>query len=250
MRNKIFKRTLAILTTMLIAFVAVTPINALAAKATWCKDSKENYYYKDSDGEFLKGFQTINGNTYYFGKDGKMYTNKWVTTTSGNKYYFRKNGTMVTASKIKINGKVYEFDSSGKHISFDIWAHFVGLKWGMTNKEVIKVLDLKKDDYTYLDDFDGDITTMVLYDKSDINDMTMYLFDKTSGLTSFSYTLSDSESALICVKNSFSNEGFELFSEEDNDDTYSAIYVKDNLIGIVVSLEDDFVGYFISSIES
>lgn len=203
MRNKLFKRTLAILTTMLIAFVAVPPINASAA---WCKDTKGNYYYKNSDGEFLKGFQTIGDNTYYFDKNGKMHTSKWVTTTSGNKYYFRKNGTMVTASKIKINGKVYNFDASGRLIvPSKLWKPFEYLEWGMTKEEVIKALDLKEGDYIS----DGNTLTIekLLYADT-------YEFSE-SGLFGFTHMALNNSSETY--EKLLISDGFEFFDDIEDE---------------------------------
>ena len=246
MLKKTLTRTFALFAIILIAFVSVTPINVSAA---WAKDSKENYYYKDDAGKCLRGFQSIGGKTYFFGKNGKMYTNKWVTTTSGNKYYFRKDGTMATG-KIKLNGKVYEFDSSGKLISFDIWAPFNGLEWGMTSKEAIKALNLKKGDYTYPEDFKkGDLNVMAVLDKSNEDSSTLYLFDKKSGLVCFSYKLTYSDTSFKGVKEGFENGGFEFFEEDESDKTYSAVYTTDNCIGILSSY-DGVISYAICPIDA
>lgn len=226
MFKKSFKRTLAILTTMLIAFVAVTPINASAA---WAKDSKGNYYYKDDSGKFLTGFQTIGDNTYYFGKDGKMYTSKWVTTTSGNKYYFKKDGTMTTG-KIKLNGKVYEFDSNGKLIvPSKLWKPLEGLEWGMSKEEVIKALDLEEDDY---ESEENTLTTYYFLSE------TIYTFDE-SGLIGFTH---------IILNNSFKtyeellvSDGFEFFGNEE-DDTFGNIsfYYKGDELMAAISYNPEF----------
>lgn len=226
MFKKSFKRTLAILATMLIAFVAVTPINASAA---WAKDSKGNYYYKDDSGKFLTGFQTIGDNTYYFGKDGKMYTSKWVTTTSGSKYYFKKDGTMTTG-KIKLNGKVYEFDSSGKLIvPSKLWKPFEGLEWGMSKEEVIKALDLEEDDYTLIDD--ALIVGTTLFG-------TAYGFDE-SGLVAFTH---------LMLNNSFEtyeellvSDGFEFVSSKDNNTMgNTSIYFKGDELLAEISYNPEF----------
>ncbi len=77
----------------------------------WQTDaSGETFYYQD--GVMLKGWQTIDGNTYYFGKKtGKLYRG-WQTI-GGNRYYLgRTTGKLYTGIH-KIRGNVYTFDESG-----------------------------------------------------------------------------------------------------------------------------------------
>ncbi len=77
----------------------------------WQTDaSGETFYYLD--GVMLKGWQTIDGDTYYFGKKtGKLYRG-WQTI-GGNRYYLgRTTGKLYTGIH-KIRGNVYTFDESG-----------------------------------------------------------------------------------------------------------------------------------------
>lgn len=60
------------------------------------KQTKSKIYYCDQDTGFRSyGFQNLNGKTYYFGKAGTMYKNKWLTYNK-RRYYFKKNGVMAT----------------------------------------------------------------------------------------------------------------------------------------------------------
>lgn len=68
-------------------------------------------YYFSSKGFRLSGWQTIDGNKYYFGtaSQGYMYRNRWVKTKNGNYYLMQANGKCA-AGWIKKNGKLYYFD--------------------------------------------------------------------------------------------------------------------------------------------
>ena len=93
------------------------PFKAHAASWQWIQVD-DNYRYIDKDsGDYLSNtFKTIEGDTYYFDKDGYVHTgwlfhhkkyyffnasgimskNKWVGA-----YYFQKNGTMAVSKWIK-----------------------------------------------------------------------------------------------------------------------------------------------------
>lgn len=60
------------------------------------------------------GWQTINGEKYYFNKDGSMHIG-WLKY-GGEYYYFRVNGVMHTGS-LKKNGKYYYFRKNGTRLS-------------------------------------------------------------------------------------------------------------------------------------
>lgn len=172
----------------------------IPACADWEK-SEKGYSYKDSEsGESLVGWQTIDGNTYYFDKDGIALTGwqrlgdlgnvkryyfivsdkgrmakGWVRI-KGETYYFRKNDGVLCTGVQKIGGKMYCFDKNGKLYKDTVLLikgvnYFIdekgvvtnqleiedeivppdkpmeNLEWGMTEKEVVKALGLKKDDY-------------------------------------------------------------------------------------------------------
>ena len=84
--------------------------NMGSIKASWYTEDKKTYY-KNPDGTLAKGWQTIDGNKYYFGATtGKLYTG-WAQI-GNKKYYLGDDGVMVTG-KQTIDGVVYEFDSNG-----------------------------------------------------------------------------------------------------------------------------------------
>ncbi|MCI7812988.1 MAG: NlpC/P60 family protein [Lachnospiraceae bacterium] len=84
-----------------------------------------NYYF-DENGDKVSGWQTINGNRFYFDPaDSQMVTG--LQTIGGSKYYFRPTaetsypkGSLVTSSTVTVNGKIYTIDASGVVISEDV----------------------------------------------------------------------------------------------------------------------------------
>lgn len=102
-------------------------------KKGWYQDSKDRYFYRNSNGSIAKnkwittkgkkyyvgsngrrvtGFATIKKKRYYFDGNGVMKTG-WLTYR-GHKYYFKKNGVMVAGKTIRIKGKKYTFLSNGQ----------------------------------------------------------------------------------------------------------------------------------------
>jgi len=69
------------------------------------------YYYA---GEMVKGFATIDGETYYFDEDGFMIRG-WLEV-DGEYYYFYNDGTMAT-STVYYRGVRYEIGEDGKLVS-------------------------------------------------------------------------------------------------------------------------------------
>lgn len=234
------KKTFAIFAIIFIAIVLVIPIYASTALS---KASKGNSY-KDDNGKYITGFQTIEGKTYFFGKNGKMYTDEWVTTTSGNMYYFQKDGTMAT-NEINLDGKFYEFDSSGKlmYVYLDIWAPFNNLEWGMTRKEVIKALNLKQGDCFISQDYLGE-DVMYVQDKFSTGSYTIYSFNEELELSGFNYISRFSTCATIKkVKEGFKKGGFECL--EDDESTQTVMYATDNCLGIAQYYDDNIIEYTI-----
>ena len=66
------------------------------------------YYFNP---EMKTGWQSINGNYYYFASNGKM-TTGWLTL-SGKKYYFNTSGVRLTGTQT-ISGKIYYFNPEMK----------------------------------------------------------------------------------------------------------------------------------------
>ncbi|WP_035766125.1 glycoside hydrolase [Butyrivibrio sp. NC2002] len=68
-------------------------------------------YYTNKKGKLATGFKKINGKTYSFTDAGKMRTG--LKVINGNLYYFGKDGVMRTG-KVEIGGKTYTFKKNGK----------------------------------------------------------------------------------------------------------------------------------------
>ena len=126
-----------------------------STKQTGWQEINDTWYYLDSSGKMLTYWQKVNGKWYYFGSSGSMATGwkyvrgKWYyldnkngdmktgwyqdgstwyyldpsngdmkigwTKVNGKWYYLNSNGAMVTGSQT-IDGKVYNFASSGEWI--------------------------------------------------------------------------------------------------------------------------------------
>ena len=70
----------------------------------------DQWYYLGSDGYMVKGWQKINGKTYFFNRYGVMKTG-WQKI-DGKWYYFNASGAMRTEDLTE-NGTVYHFSKSG-----------------------------------------------------------------------------------------------------------------------------------------
>ncbi|CMX35313.1 V8-like Glu-specific endopeptidase [Streptococcus pneumoniae] len=126
-----------------------------STKQTGWQKINDTWYYLDASGKMLTDWQKVNGKWYYFGSSGSMATGwkyvrgKWYyldnkngdmktgwyqdgstwyyldpsngdmkigwTKVNGKWYYLNSNGAMVTGSQT-IDGKVYNFASSGEWI--------------------------------------------------------------------------------------------------------------------------------------
>lgn len=112
---------------LMLAFLLCTPLPTLAfdtgaevtagaetinTKATgkngFITQNGNTYYYKNN--KRLKGFQKIDGKTYYFDKKGVMQTG--FQKIKNDTYYFNKKGQMLTGLK-KISKKYYYFNKKG-----------------------------------------------------------------------------------------------------------------------------------------
>ncbi len=98
----------------------------------WVQDGND-WYYNDGSGEWVTGEQEINGKTYFFREDGRMWADTFIDTVpmkyvdaSGamvtnswiykgvDWYYFDENGDGVRDQTIEINNKYYAFDRAGR----------------------------------------------------------------------------------------------------------------------------------------
>ena len=100
------KKIIAVLVAAIISVSVIT----ISTSADWVK-TKNGTYYTDESGEYVKGWQTIDGSKYYFSKNGKMKTG-WLKMSSGKKYFLTSNGKLATGLK-KINGDYYYFNKNG-----------------------------------------------------------------------------------------------------------------------------------------
>lgn len=88
--------------------------NKKFAKDTWLKVGK--YIYRiDADGYMQTGWISFEGQSYFTGKNGRLYVKSWMTSGS-TKYFFQKNGVCAKKKWLKINGKYYYFNASGKMV--------------------------------------------------------------------------------------------------------------------------------------
>jgi hypothetical protein len=96
----------------LLCAVTVTALLAVPVSAEWVKEDGKTYW-TDEDGAKAKGFEVIDGSTYYFkSADGSMATG-WMKI-GGKYYYFSKSsGKMLAGNTYKIGGKLYKFDKDG-----------------------------------------------------------------------------------------------------------------------------------------
>ncbi len=89
--------------------------NGVMATNKWVS-YKGDWYYFGADGAMTTNkWVSYKGDWYYFGEDGAMLTSKWLSYKS-KWYYFNSAGIMVTG-KQTINGKTYNFNSSGVWIN-------------------------------------------------------------------------------------------------------------------------------------
>ena len=68
-------------------------------------------YFRRNDGTYVKGRAVIDGETYYFERDGRMARARWLTE-DGKTYYFKADGRMATG-RIRILFLTYRFDENG-----------------------------------------------------------------------------------------------------------------------------------------
>lgn len=86
-------------------------LNELGEKQTGWLQLNGNWYYFASSGAMHTGWLQLSGKWYYFASSGIMQTG-WLQLGS-TWYYLNSNGEMVTG-KYAIEGKLHNFDTSGK----------------------------------------------------------------------------------------------------------------------------------------
>ena len=70
------------------------------------------WYYLNASGTMFTGWKQAGGDWYYLGSSGSIVTG-WLKYNE-NWYYLDTGGAMVAGTSVKINGKTYSFDTSGK----------------------------------------------------------------------------------------------------------------------------------------
>lgn len=70
------------------------------------------WYYLNASGRMFTGWKEAGGKWYYLGNSGSMVTG-WLDY-NGNWYYLDTGGEMIAGTSKKINGRTYNFDTSGR----------------------------------------------------------------------------------------------------------------------------------------
>ena len=79
-------------------------------------DVKGERSYFGSDGKRVKAFQTIDGNTYFFSREGNNAMKVGITWIDDEYYNFGSDGIMQVNSWYKANSNKYYFGSDGKRV--------------------------------------------------------------------------------------------------------------------------------------
>lgn len=89
---------------VLVTLIMLMPVCALAQPNNgWWKNGTNWYYFKN--GEAVIGWQTIDGEKYYFDTyTSAMYSDRWLD----NKYYFKSSGAM-TKGWVKTNSGIWYY---------------------------------------------------------------------------------------------------------------------------------------------
>ena len=195
----------------------------------WKKIGDDTYYFNSAKkGKMLTGWSKIGSSKYYFGKDGKMRTG--FVKLSGDTYYFGKNGKMRTG-KLKISGKTYDFGTDGilkngskTSSSSDsvLTAPLDGLKWGMSQEQVIKKGGFK----SY---YAQDSILMV----ADSEPYAYYVFNADDELCAVGYAETYSACALKKYKGYFTSDGWEKMATYSEASGTNILYQKGTKVGSV-----------------
>ncbi|NOW84602.1 hypothetical protein B0H39_002483 [Clostridium beijerinckii] len=97
------KRLRKVISLLIVASViTVNSIQANASTTGWQGNNSEGWWYVDSTGNYVTGWQEIGGQWYYFDQNGWMLSNKWIDgyylsstgawdSTNGNRADYFKN---------------------------------------------------------------------------------------------------------------------------------------------------------------
>ncbi len=89
--------------------INVTPSPAPEDGWVRLEDGRKKYF---RDGQYVTGFQTIDGKTYYFNKYGVMARNAWVRSDN-KRYRAGSTGALIKNRVVTINGSAYYFEADG-----------------------------------------------------------------------------------------------------------------------------------------
>ena len=73
----------------------------------------ECYYFNNSGKMIRSEWQKIGGNWYFYDADGTECRNEWIDW-KGDWYFVDSNGVMLANQSCWINGKLYNFNASGR----------------------------------------------------------------------------------------------------------------------------------------
>lgn len=199
----------------------------------WKKIGDNKYYFNASKkGKMLTGWNKIGDSRYYFGANGKMRTG--FVKLSGKTYYFGTDGKMRTGKR-KINGKVYDFgtdgvlktSSSSSGSSSKLLAPLNGIKWGMSQDQVIKAGDFNK--YVNVD-------AMLMV--TDSTPYMYYIFDKNDKLVCVGYASDEGTKYLKTFKKYFTDAGWEFVGSSKDNGEYTYVYSKGDQFGGVYCTDE------------
>ena len=140
-RNKMFKRILAIMLalTILVSGMMFSPVDASAANGSWKSDGK-GWWFEYPGGDYPSGqWLQISDSWYYFGNDGYMeaecyrdgcwlgssgawvpdYSNgHWCSDSVG--WWYEDSGWYPTSQWLQIDGSWYYFKADG-YMAANVW---------------------------------------------------------------------------------------------------------------------------------
>lgn len=83
----------------------------------WTIEDNETYYYEN--GKKVKWEKVIDGKTYYFDDNGKMYKGLLKYNRDKKYRYFSEDGSMIKQQFVKYNGDTFYFDKQGIAVSWE-----------------------------------------------------------------------------------------------------------------------------------
>ena len=126
-----------------------------SSSASWKEDEKGKKY-EDEDGNFLTGFQDIEGYMYYFDSDGYMKTGK-IYVEDEDAYYFADDNGIIQIGTFKDDDSLYITDDKGR-ISIG-FVDYDGERYYINGKAELVKGWFKVEDNWYYSDSTGKIAT-------------------------------------------------------------------------------------------